>query len=195
MGTHVLPSRWVSRIGGGTWSGFPPPTLTFRWQRCDATGSGCADIPAAQGPDYRVRTGDTRYPLRAVVTAVNPVGSFTAFSAPSAPATAGGVQRVDVGRQIVELRPSKARIRFVLYELRGTQAVSLWLELDKLRGKSWRRVGRERIALGSRATTKLLLFAVRPSVNSARITVRWRTAKTAVRTSAYVGRATSLRSA
>lgn len=183
-------------VDGGTWSGFPSPTLTFRWQRCDATGSGCADIPAAQGADYRVRTGDVRYPLRAVVTAVNSAGSFTAFSAPTAPTAAGGVQRVEVGGQVVQLRPSKARIRFVLFELRGRQATSLWLELDTLHGKSWRRTARQRVALGARATTKLLSFAALPAAKgAARISVRWQTARAAAKTSVYVGRASSLRAA
>ena len=48
----------------GTWTGTPPITYTYQWQRCDATGTSCADIAGATGVDLRRSTaadvGSTR---------------------------------------------------------------------------------------------------------------------------------------
>jgi hypothetical protein len=67
----------------GTWSG-DPVSFSYRWQRCDATGAGCADIPGAAGPSYLVTDADAGSTVRVAVKAQNGAGAASAFSATSA---------------------------------------------------------------------------------------------------------------
>lgn len=180
---------------GGVLTGAPAPTLSYQWQRCATTGDGCFDIPGARGPGYRVRTGDAGHPLRVVVTAANSLGTATVSSAAAPSAVAPSVQRVEAGRRVLRLQPGEARIRLVLFELRGERAVSLWLELDASQNDGWRRLAVARVAYGLRQGTKLLSFDVRPAAGSARISIRWRESTGAVREFSYLAGATSLRAA
>lgn len=67
--------------GNGTWDdGGSTPEFSFRWQRCDAAGEGCADIPAALGERYDPTAADLGATLRFAVTATNSHGSATAVS-------------------------------------------------------------------------------------------------------------------
>jgi hypothetical protein len=67
----------------GDWSGSAPIAYTRQWQRCDADGSGCADIDGATGNTYRLGTDDIGHTLRVVVTARNYGNAVTATSAAS----------------------------------------------------------------------------------------------------------------
>lgn len=67
----------------GSWSGTAPITFTQRWQRCDATGGECVNLPAT-GPGYALVAADVGSTMRVVVTATNADGIATATS----PATA-----------------------------------------------------------------------------------------------------------
>ena len=60
----------------GTWGG---PNLTYgqQWQRCEADGGGCTDIPGATGTRYTPVPADVGRRLRFVVTAVNVAGTLT----------------------------------------------------------------------------------------------------------------------
>jgi uncharacterized repeat protein (TIGR01451 family) len=80
----------------GTWTGFPAPTYTYKWQRCNAAGDpgSCADITdvadATDDNDYTVRNIDTPGAgarLRVVVTAANSAapGGVSAASAAAGP--------------------------------------------------------------------------------------------------------------
>jgi hypothetical protein len=69
----------------GTWTGTPPLTYTFQWQRCDASGNACADIAGAATDTYTVAAGDNAAMLKIVVGAQNAGGS----AATSAGVTAG----------------------------------------------------------------------------------------------------------
>jgi hypothetical protein len=69
----VDPGAWA---GGGT-------SYSYAWQRCDADGNGCADIPGATDATYTPGADDVGHVLRAVVTATNDAGSTTTTTAPS----------------------------------------------------------------------------------------------------------------
>jgi Protein of unknown function (DUF3344)/Ig domain of plant-specific actin-binding protein len=67
----------------GTWSD-PGTAYSYQWQRCDANGANCANVPGANGATYTPTEQDAGSRLRVVVTATNDVGSAVAVSAPSA---------------------------------------------------------------------------------------------------------------
>jgi len=68
----------------GTWSGTPPPSYAYQWQRCDATGANCAAISGATTQAYVAVVADVGATLRVAVTATNASGSATATSAQTA---------------------------------------------------------------------------------------------------------------
>jgi hypothetical protein len=70
----------------GTWNG-SPTTFTYQWQRCDAAGTTCADVPLATAFTYPVTGADVGWRLRVAVVAQNAVGSATATSEPTAVVT------------------------------------------------------------------------------------------------------------
>ncbi|HEX2103048.1 MAG TPA: hypothetical protein VHF51_05315 [Solirubrobacteraceae bacterium] len=75
----------------GTWSGTPELTFAYRWQRCTADTTDCADIDGASGQTYTTTAADTDRRVRVVVTASNDAGDASAPSAlasvnPAAPA-------------------------------------------------------------------------------------------------------------
>ena len=53
----------------GTWTLNGTPTYTYRWQRCNPDGSGCADISGATTSTYVLRSADVTNAVRSVVTA------------------------------------------------------------------------------------------------------------------------------
>jgi hypothetical protein len=67
----------------GEWSGTPPISYAYQWQRCDAKGEGCADISAATAPTYGAGHEDVGHTLRVRVTATNAAGAVSASSDPS----------------------------------------------------------------------------------------------------------------
>jgi subtilisin family serine protease len=69
--------------GQGAWTGSSPLTLSgVKWYRCDADGSGCAQV--ASSWKYTVQSADTGFALKLSVTFSNPNGTTTV----SAPLTA-----------------------------------------------------------------------------------------------------------
>jgi hypothetical protein len=69
----------ILTAGTGTWTGSPPISYAYRWQRCPA-GSGCVDVGSAA--TYALVPADVGAALRVFVTATNIGGSATAASAP-----------------------------------------------------------------------------------------------------------------
>lgn len=67
----------------GTFSN-SPTTYTYQWQRCNADGTGCANITGATQKTYTLQAADVDKRVRVVVTATNADGSASANSAPSA---------------------------------------------------------------------------------------------------------------
>ncbi|MCW2965271.1 MAG: LamG protein [Actinomycetia bacterium] len=70
----------------GTWSA-ADATLGYQWQRCDAAGANCVDVPGATTSTYAVTTADVGATLRVVVTGKNRFGSAPATSAQTAVVT------------------------------------------------------------------------------------------------------------
>jgi hypothetical protein len=56
----------------------------YRWQRCDASGSACVDIPGATAQTLRLTAADARVTVRVLHTATNADGSVSGVSAPTA---------------------------------------------------------------------------------------------------------------
>src|SRR5206468_839261 len=67
----------------GTWSN-SDVTLSYQWQRCDASGGACADVAGATAPTYTAGAADAGATLRVVVTGNNRFGTSTAQSAATA---------------------------------------------------------------------------------------------------------------
>ena len=69
--------------GDGAWDGSLPLTFTYQWQRCDAAGANCVDVPGADEPTYDLTDADVGHTIRVEVTAANSAGDDTAVSAPT----------------------------------------------------------------------------------------------------------------
>jgi len=65
----------------GTWTGTPTIAYAYQWQRCNASGVACADIPGATTFSQTLAPADVGATLRVRVTATNAAGSTTATSA------------------------------------------------------------------------------------------------------------------
>lgn len=67
---------WTSE---GDWNNYGD--ITYQWQRCDADGNSCVDIPAATSYNYTPQSpADVGSTLRSVVTDTNSAGSDSATS-------------------------------------------------------------------------------------------------------------------
>jgi hypothetical protein len=64
----------------GQWNGTTPIAYSYQWQRCDATGGGCAGISGADRKLYDVKSQDVGHTLRVRVNAKNSAGSTAATS-------------------------------------------------------------------------------------------------------------------
>ena len=69
----------------GTWSN--TPTLAYQWQRCDATGAACADVPGATTQTYAVLPTDVGATFRVTVTGTNRFGKAVSQSTQTAAVT------------------------------------------------------------------------------------------------------------
>jgi hypothetical protein len=59
----------------GSWNGTGTLIYTYQWQRCDANGANCQDIPGATQSTYTPGAADVGGAVRVVVTATNDAGS------------------------------------------------------------------------------------------------------------------------
>jgi hypothetical protein len=75
----------------GTWTG-NPTTFRYRWQRCNADGTGCAGV-GATGKTYTLVAADVDHTVRVRVTAANADGSATEFSKPTDVVSDSGAPR------------------------------------------------------------------------------------------------------
>jgi hypothetical protein len=64
----------------GSWNGGTPINYTYQWQRCDANGALCRNIPDATSQTYTPSSLDVGNTLRAVVTATNSFGTAMSVS-------------------------------------------------------------------------------------------------------------------
>lgn len=67
----------------GSWTS-SPTAFSFAWQRCDAAGAACTDVPGATAGTYLVTAADAGSTIRVAVTARNAAGQATAVSLPTA---------------------------------------------------------------------------------------------------------------
>lgn len=67
-------------LSTGSWMGTPPIAYSYRWERCDASVSGCRPIEGATGNTYVLARADVGHRLYGVVTAQNSAGSSNASS-------------------------------------------------------------------------------------------------------------------
>jgi hypothetical protein len=67
----------------GTWTA-ADATFGYQWQRCDAAGANCVDVPGATTQTYAVTAADVGTTLHVLVTASNRFGSAPAPSAQTA---------------------------------------------------------------------------------------------------------------
>ena len=75
----------------GAWSGTPPISLSYHWERC---AGSCSPIAGATSSSYRLTHTDVGTQVAFAVTATNSAGSATASSAQVGPVnTAGPTQR------------------------------------------------------------------------------------------------------
>jgi hypothetical protein len=72
--------------GRGTWAG-DQLQFAYRWERCDAAGSGCVAAPGATNSNYLVTTGDLASTLRVSVVGRNRLGVVTGRSGTTAVVT------------------------------------------------------------------------------------------------------------
>ena len=68
----------------GSWSGSPTISYTYQWQRCNESGSECANISGQTESTYTLGESDIAKTLKIVVEASNSAGSESATSTASA---------------------------------------------------------------------------------------------------------------
>lgn len=73
-------------VDPGTWKN--DPSFRFQWQRCDAAGDACADIPSATERSYLATGEDVGHALRVRVTAGNQAGEAVATTSATPPVAA-----------------------------------------------------------------------------------------------------------
>ncbi len=88
-------------VSTGTWSG-APTTFAYQWQRCDASGSGCASVAGATSAQYQLASADVGRSVRALVRASNTAGSASATSAPSTVVLAAQTTPLTVSSSIAD---------------------------------------------------------------------------------------------
>ena len=71
----------VLTADSGSWVSALPTSFAYAWQRCDAAGAGCGDIPQATTAAYTLTDADVGHTLRVAVTATSSAGATTATSA------------------------------------------------------------------------------------------------------------------
>lgn len=67
----------------GAWKGYPLPTFTDQWRRCDASGGACVDIGGASDNSYTLVAADAGHTIRFRVSGTNSLGTAAADSTPT----------------------------------------------------------------------------------------------------------------
>lgn len=108
-GSPVQGNRLTGRTG--TWTGYPAPTFSYEWKRCNATGGSCKAISGATATTYLVSGADIGSTLRFSVQAVNRSGTVVANSAATRRVTSNAtvsITGIAKGKPKVSLRVSAA---------------------------------------------------------------------------------------
>ena len=64
----------------GAWKGFPLPTFTLQWRRCNARGGSCVDVAGATADRYTPVAADAGKTIRLRVSGTSSLGSATGDS-------------------------------------------------------------------------------------------------------------------
>jgi hypothetical protein len=75
-------------VSPGSWSGYPAPSFTYQWLRCNSVGQACTAISGATGTSYTLLSTDAGSTLAVTVKATNSSGAASADSTPTAVVTA-----------------------------------------------------------------------------------------------------------
>ena len=105
---HFVAASWTGSAQNGqmltssvgTWTG-SPKTFTYRWRRCNATGTACVAIQHAIQSHYTLTPDDIGSTLSLVVTATNAGGSASATTLATGIVVAAPLPPVSVGTQTV----------------------------------------------------------------------------------------------
>lgn len=89
----------------GTWTGDQPIVFTYQWQRCNASGASCVNIPTADDQTYAVGSADVGNTLRVSVTGRNSQGSSTAQSAQTAVVARAAAPTPGAVRNVSQVNP------------------------------------------------------------------------------------------
>jgi GH25 family lysozyme M1 (1,4-beta-N-acetylmuramidase) len=84
----------------GTWTG-SPTKFTYRWRRCNSTGTSCIAIPHATAPRRTLTPDDIGSTLSLVVTATGKGGAASALAAATDIVVAAPLPPVSIGTQTV----------------------------------------------------------------------------------------------
>jgi GH25 family lysozyme M1 (1,4-beta-N-acetylmuramidase) len=84
----------------GTWTG-SPQKFTYRWRRCNASGSSCIAIPHATGPRRALTPDDIGATLSLVVTATGKGGAASETAGPTDVVVAAPLPPPSIGTQTV----------------------------------------------------------------------------------------------
>jgi hypothetical protein len=74
----------ILSVSPGSWSGYPAPTVTYQWERCDQNGANCNAITGATTSTYTLGSEDEGMTLAVIEEASNSTGSSQADSSPTA---------------------------------------------------------------------------------------------------------------
>lgn len=94
-GLAVKDQTLVARIG--SWTGSPPISFGFQWQRCNSAGAACGPIFGEVDTTYRLGGADVGSRIRVQVGAYNAEGSASALSETTAVVTESA-QPVNTGQ-------------------------------------------------------------------------------------------------
>lgn len=95
----------------GTWSGAPPLTYSYQWQRCAPT---CSNITGATASAYKLTSADIGAKVRAVVAAANSAGKASANSAEIGPVQPTSAQIAAAIRKVLAPSGMAAKITAIL---------------------------------------------------------------------------------
>jgi len=89
---------YVATSTSGSWTGYPAPTLTYKWYRGDT-------LIAENTTSYTIQASDVAQPITCQVTATNTSGSATAISKPITPGIPPGINNNNDTLQISGISP------------------------------------------------------------------------------------------
>ena len=67
----------------GGWTGTPPLTYLYQWQRCNTSGGSCANVSGATSTTYSLSPSDVGATLRVIVTASNAANTPVSATSPA----------------------------------------------------------------------------------------------------------------